>query len=179
MRYQVQFLAMVGIVLSTPQKSADINTEYHAAIEYPGVEADRRGVESILVRRDGQPGWPGIWFCKQTDFKKPCQWVPTGGNGALDCKRIPYTEEHNPNISMGPDKGVLCRVYNGDNCEPTTPMMNMEWPGGTLMYWGKMFNKFKDDGSTIEGFFSYRCRGYQQTENDAAQSKYLALPKAP
>jgi hypothetical protein len=176
MRYQLLVLTMAGIAFSTPQNDAHMDSRGdHAAVEYP--EADAREAESILERRDDKKAWPGIWFCKQTGFKKPCQWIPTGGKGALDCSRIPYTEEHNPNISMGPDKGVICRVYNGDNCEATSPMMNMEFPGGTLLLLGRALGKFGD--GSIEGFFSYRCRSYLQTENDQSQTKYISLPKAP
>lgn len=135
------------------------------------------GANSTLEARD-EPAWPGFFQCKQRSFKKPCQWTATGGAGALDCHKMIYSKgATDPDTSFGPDKGVVCLVYGGSNCESTTPNLLVKYPGGNLLDLGRGRGLFPE--GSVEGFFSYRCRSWKQKDNDKEQSQYILLPKAP
>lgn len=134
------------------------------------------GNNTLEARAD--PVWPGWYECKQKAFRQPCAWTPTGGKGALDCLRFKFSGGSlDPDISFGPDKGVTCKLYTGTACEILTPPLIVEHPGGDLLAIGRKAGSFPPD--TLEGFWSFRCRSWQQKEDDAAQSKYIPLPKKP
>lgn len=150
---------------------ADTGPADHAhPIEYPTDNGN-----NTLEARD-EPPWPGWLECKQGEFKKPCTWTPSGGRGAKDCHKMIYTEgQKHPGGSFGPDKGVTCRLYDSSDCAQGGRPLNVVYPGGDLLKLGR------DAGSFIgiEGFWSYRCRSWKQKDNDAEQSKWIALPKKP
>jgi hypothetical protein len=142
------------------------------AIDYGGDS----GNNTLEAR--GDPPWPGWLECSQGGFKKPCNWSPTGGLGALDCHVLMYGgRSSNPGMSFGPDKGVTCRFYDTKDCSPFNNPLNVEFPGGDLLKLGRDAKTWGPDD--VEGFWSFRCRSYKQKDDDERQSKYIKLPKKP
>ncbi|ETN40467.1 uncharacterized protein HMPREF1541_04744 [Cyphellophora europaea CBS 101466] len=178
----IHFLSLIAIasfVIARPGPESKEVPDTPFAVEFPDGEDSLPYPEAnhTLVTRD-EPPWPGVFSCQQRNFRKPCTWEPTGGKGALDCHRIKYgASTYDPDSSFGPDKGVTCKMYGGSNCESTTPILVVEYPGGNLLDLGRNANSFPKD--SVEGFFSYRCRSWKQTESDPEQTKYLPLPKKP
>jgi hypothetical protein len=139
------------------------------------IEWDPDTDNRTLEARDD--AWPGWLECKQRAFKKPCTWTPSDGpdgEGALKCYQMKYTEgQLHPDISFGPDKNVICRLYDSSDCQIGGKPLNIISPGGDIAEMGKKAGSFMGD---VPGFFSYRCRTSFQIKNDAAQSKYIPLP---
>ena len=122
---------------------------------------------NALEERDDPPGW---LECKQGGFKEPCTRTATGGNGSLDCHKLMYGHRmSNPGMSFKPDKGVTCRFYDTNDCGVLARPLNVEHPGGDLLLLGRAVNTWGPDD--VEGFWSFRCRSWQQKDDDQRQSK--------
>lgn len=166
MRANMVFLAaMASLIIA--ESTIDDPIEVDVAME--GLN------NTIEARADTEPGF---WQCKQRDFKKPCTWTAaTGGNGALDCRKMIYADgATDPDTSFQPTKGVQCKLYGGSNCETTTPMLFLESPGANLLDLGRKAKAFPD--GTVEGFFSFRCRSWMQ-KTPKGQEEFIVLPAKP
>lgn len=127
------------------------------------------------LEKRAAPGW---LECKQGGLKKPCTFTEAGGKGALDCHKLIYGNRmSNPGMSFKPDKGVTCRFYDTKGCGVLSDPLNVESPGGDLLSLGRAAKTWGPDD--IEGFWSFRCRCWQQKDDDEKQSKYIKLPAKP
>lgn len=55
-------------------------------------------------------GNPGFYFCTQSNWQGECDWIP------LTIMNIGLTWKTGWEGSIGPDQGVVCRVYNDMSC---------------------------------------------------------------
>lgn len=177
--YSITPLVAIAALVAAVPSSVTEQELTPERIDYPD------GIDNHTIAARADHAGPGVYMCQRTDFKGPCAWFPVAQDGALTCRRIDYTQGARfPDISFGPDKGTTCKVYGGTNCEPIEPILMIDNPGGNILKMGYDNGKFptSEDGKAdiYPGFYSYRCRGWNQKEpNDKEQTRFIPLPKKP
>ena len=73
-----------------------------SSIEEPRVNA--RTVEN----RDGL----GLYTCSAPNYHGTCDWIPVIAKDESGAPCLPFPFPESSSISFGPDKGVMCKVYN-------------------------------------------------------------------
>ncbi|KAF2433181.1 hypothetical protein EJ08DRAFT_658443 [Tothia fuscella] len=94
-----------------------------------------------LAKRDG----PGVYYCNDPNFTTDCFWLDVSTNSNGWCVSLLGTPWYKLISSFGPDPGVTCSLFSGDNCEGSH-LDELVYPGLAETYsnqWDNQAGSFK------------------------------------
>lgn len=96
------------------------------ALKYPKLDSTHTAHAdgSVSHHDKRRPRYMGIYVCNQEHWRGNCWYAPQNGNACQNWDVI---------HSFGPDNGVNCDVFEGENCNGRMAMKFVSYPGWDTM----------------------------------------------